>query len=111
MSSAEFEADMRLNWCDQMLPRIQSVVWRSLKSLWEGQEQRANSFEIYGFDIVVDELLNPWLIEINLSPACTERQQWLTQMLDDASLDLMHFLQSKILVQMGQEHWAGKLKK
>jgi tubulin monoglycylase TTLL3/8 len=53
-----------------MLPQIHSVVFRCLKSLQETQEQRQASFEIYGFDIVLDEELRPWVIEINLSPAC-----------------------------------------
>ena len=48
--------------------------------------------EIYGFDIILDEKLDPWLIEVNLSPACNERTEWLTKMLDDMSLDLLSYL-------------------
>jgi D-alanine-D-alanine ligase-like ATP-grasp enzyme len=57
-----------------------------------------NSFEIYGFDIILDESLNPWLIEANLSPACNERTDWITKMLDDMSLDLFTYLETKILL-------------
>ena len=81
-----------------MLPKINSVVWRSLKSLQETQEQRLNTFEIYGCDIVLDNKLNPWVIEINLSPACEERVDYLTKMLDDSALDLLNYIQNKILV-------------
>lgn len=93
-----------------MLPKINSAVWRSLKSLQETQELRQNTFEIYGFDIVLDRDLNPWVIEINLSPACTERADWLSKMLDDSSLDLLNYLQNKILVGMGNDHWAPKMR-
>ena len=32
-------------------------------------ENRNNFYEVYGFDILIDEKLNPWLIEVNTCPS------------------------------------------
>ena len=41
-------------WENDMLPKINDVVWRTLKSVQENIEQKSNCFEVYGFDIVLD---------------------------------------------------------
>lgn len=32
-------------------------------------EKRTCGFELYGFDILIDEKLKPWLIEVNVCPS------------------------------------------
>ena len=44
------------------------VIW-SLKSAEDMISTRKTSFEMFGYDFMIDENLCPWLIEINCSPA------------------------------------------
>jgi len=48
-------------------------------------------------DFILDYGLNPWLIEVNLSPACAERTEWLTEMLDNFTDGLLDILEAKLL--------------
>ena len=93
-----------------MLPKINDVVWRTLKGIQENIDQtEKNCFEVYGFDVVLDEELNPWVIEVNLSPACSERADWLTQMLDDSCFDALRHIQSRILMANPVESWTPEM--
>lgn len=53
---------------------FEKIIIKTLRSGQEaGIEHRNNNFEIYGFDFMLDQNLNAWLLEVNLSPACAER--------------------------------------
>lgn len=49
-------------------PAMQSIVNSVIKCSL-GRPERENSWEIFGFDFFIDEAYQPWLIEINSSPA------------------------------------------
>jgi len=70
------------SWKDCIQPSLHSLVLNTLKCASDEVDHRTGCFELYGFDVILDEDLKPWLLEVNLSPACAERTPWLTTMLD-----------------------------
>ena len=51
--------------------------------------KRKNTFEVLGFDIMIDELLNVYLIEINLSPDWTFSTKVTEKLVKIASEDII----------------------
>ncbi|KAG8583232.1 hypothetical protein GDO81_008330 [Engystomops pustulosus] len=58
------EADDALLW-----QRIYNIVTMTLLSIAPSIPQYPNCFELFGFDILIDDTLKPWLLEVNYSPA------------------------------------------
>jgi tubulin monoglycylase TTLL3/8 len=54
-------------WTNKVYPSLKKIVKHSLVAV--GNLGRSNSFEILGYDFMIDEDMNPWLLEINSSPA------------------------------------------
>jgi D-alanine-D-alanine ligase-like ATP-grasp enzyme len=53
----------------QLWGAITDVVLKSLIAVEESIPYRANSFELFGFDVLIDQQLRPWLLEVNASPS------------------------------------------
>lgn len=69
-------------WEDQIAPGIREAICSCLYSVRHRVVQRSASFELYGFDFLIGEDLKPWLLEVNLSPACEARTPWIAAMLE-----------------------------
>ena len=54
--------------------------------------KRKNAFEILGFDIMIDERLNVYLIEINLSPDWTYSTKVTEKLIKIASEDIIKII-------------------
>lgn len=57
-------------WEDKISENVKSIVCNSLESVQDMFENsKGIQFEMFGFDIMVDDNFNCWLIEVNSSPA------------------------------------------
>jgi len=55
--------------CDKLFRDIQDIVLLSLLSVQKTMINDKHCFELYGYDIMIDDQLKPWLIEVNASPS------------------------------------------
>eukprot|EP00357_Protocruzia_adherens_P000980 CAMPEP_0115047060 /NCGR_PEP_ID=MMETSP0216-20121206/49101_1 /TAXON_ID=223996 /ORGANISM="Protocruzia adherens, Strain Boccale" /LENGTH=963 /DNA_ID=CAMNT_0002430223 /DNA_START=247 /DNA_END=3138 /DNA_ORIENTATION=- len=56
-------------WNKELKKKIRKMLVWSLECVQDMVEHRKNSSELYGYDLMVDENMTPWLIEVNSSPA------------------------------------------
>jgi hypothetical protein len=81
---------------------MKDYIWISLYSVRKkiNSEDRKHSMEIFGYDFILDEEFNLWLIEVNTNP-CIEESSPLLEMLLPRMLSkirsmkygkMMHFL-------------------
>ena len=58
--------------------RIQQIFLTSLMSVQKVMINDKHCFELYGYDILLDETLKPWLLEVNAAPSMTANtpQDW-----------------------------------
>jgi len=54
---------------DKCFDEIKNIIYISLKSVQSVIINDKHCFEMYGFDILIEDNLKPWLIEVNASPS------------------------------------------
>ena len=56
-------------WKSKIQQDIKNIVLIVIKAVGSKITHRAGSFELLGFDFLIDDELTPWLLEVNTSPA------------------------------------------
>eukprot|EP01038_Epipyxis_sp_PR26KG_P007644 gene7644-10404_t len=92
---------------DALFWEIQLIILRALLAVQQVMISDRHCFELYGYDIIIDQDLKPWLLEVNASPSLTAntREDYLmkTEMLH-GMLDVVDMEQ---LLQGDEEHVSG----
>ena len=56
---------------DALFWEIQMIILRSLLAVQQVMISDKHCFELYGYDVIIDQDLKPWLLEVNASPSLT----------------------------------------
>ena len=64
------DASDRVNFVSDILPKIKGLVKESIESTYLRLDpnRRLNTFEVFGYDFMIDSKWNPWIIECNTNP-------------------------------------------
>ena len=90
---------------------IQQIIIRSLLAVQSVVTQDKHCFEIYGYDILLDRQLKPWLIEVNASPSLqtdsADDYKLKSNMVQDALtlVDVENRYQGRLPVTCGGKEW------
>ncbi|KAL4450795.1 hypothetical protein ABPG74_011637 [Tetrahymena malaccensis] len=81
-----------ISYQKKIQPKINEIIVHSLKSVQKKIKQNNSCFEIYGFDIIFDEEFNPYLLEVNLSPACSKRNEFISKLQKEMFISTLNIL-------------------
>jgi tubulin polyglutamylase TTLL9 len=56
---------------EKLFYNMHDIIIRSLLSVQKVMINDKHCFELYGYDIIIDENMKPWLLEVNASPSLT----------------------------------------
>jgi hypothetical protein len=56
------------SWASFVWPQMKRKIWAVLEAAQTRVLHRDRSFELLGFDVLVDDHLQPWILEVGLLP-------------------------------------------
>jgi tubulin monoglycylase TTLL3/8 len=104
-------------WEEDIKPKIKEIVTYSLECVQDMIEDRKNSAELYGYDIMLSDDLTPWLIEVNASPAMDYSTDVTAELVKEVMEDAIkvmvdyHFARKKSRVDTGHFSLLHKAKR
>ena len=79
-----------INFCSDILPEIENIVRESIESVQDllMNQKKSLTFEVFGYDFMIDSDFKVWLIEVNTNPclelSCSYLAKLIPEMLENA---------------------------
>ena len=75
----------RVNFCAEVMPKIRKIVADSIAATYQklNASQRSHSFELLGYDFMVDTNWKPWIIEVNTNPCLALSSPYLSRLIPE----------------------------
>lgn len=98
LNYAEFQeyingnCEKKVNFFDDVYPKMMNIVRDTIAATCTklDPKRRLHSFEILGYDFMIDEFFNPWLIEVNTNPCLALSGPYLTTLIPKMLEDGLH---------------------
>ncbi|CAD7926770.1 unnamed protein product [Amoebophrya sp. A25] len=101
------EQDKRVYWPD-IQRQMKKLVWTSLLSCRERVTERPQSFELFGYDFLIDECGQVWLLEVNSSPDLSFSTSTTREMVSKMMPDLLAVVLDEEKVGTGEPPRSNK---
>ena len=90
-------------------PQINRIAVESLESVQENIVSRKKTFEVLGYDFMIDENYKVWLIEVNSSPTMEHSTKTTSRIVQKGMSDLADLVEHYMLG--GKHYQEGQARK
>ena len=92
---------------DALFWEIQMIILRSLLAVQQVMINDKHCFELYGYDVIIDQDLKPWLLEVNASPSLTANTKEDYMMKTEMLHGMIDIVDMEGILRGDEEHVSG----
>jgi hypothetical protein len=103
-------ADRKISIKDDLVPQMKESVLKTFLAVRNriDPNKRKYTFELFGFDFILDEDMNTWLIEVNTNPCLEESSKLLRGLLPRMIEDMLQLTVDNLFPKMALKKYKQK---